>query len=99
MVDTSAKWAPGQLCDGVGGFSDIRVDAPVTIKDEAGKILATTKLASGHAATTQICDFTFSANVEDAKFYQVEVSHRGAVTYSKDDLDRAGWKIATTLGL
>jgi hypothetical protein len=36
--------------------------------------------------------------IPDAKFYQVEVSHRGALTYSPSDLDQCGWKIELTLG-
>jgi hypothetical protein len=36
--------------------------------------------------------------VPDANFYQVEVSHRGAVTYSKDDMDKRQWIIAVELG-
>jgi hypothetical protein len=98
LTDPSAKWGVGNACEGTGGYADIKVGAEVTIKDEAGKILATSTLSKSEAATTQECDFTFTANVEDAKFYQVEVSHRGAVTYSRDDVARQGWRIGMEIG-
>jgi hypothetical protein len=37
-------------------------------------------------------------DAEDADFYSVEVSHRGEITYSRDELEAAGWSIDLTLG-
>jgi hypothetical protein len=33
-----------------------------------------------------------------AKFYSVEVSHRGKIVYSYDDMTKASWKVALSLG-
>jgi hypothetical protein len=76
------------------GYNDITAGAPVVVKDESGKILATGSLGSETS-----CRFPLTVDgIPDAKFYQVEVSHRGALTYSPSDLDQRGWKIELTLG-
>lgn len=36
--------------------------------------------------------------VPAAAFYSVEVSHRGAITYSRADMLASGWTVALTLG-
>jgi hypothetical protein len=86
-------------CQGSGGYADIQTGASIVIKDEGGKILATGTLGDGLALDQFNCSFTFQVtSVPDAKFYQVEVSHRGAITYSRADMDKAGWKVQFTLG-
>lgn len=37
-------------------------------------------------------------NVPDAKFYRVEVSHRGEVTFEHDQLKRNGWLVFLSVG-
>lgn len=89
-------------CSGSGGYDDLTAGAPVTVKNESGSIIATGTLDEGvsdPAYPTVACDFAFTiSNLPDAKFYSVEVSHRGALTYSKDELNAKGWKIAATIG-
>lgn len=43
------------------------------------------------------CQFSFEVEVPDASFYSVEVSHRGAVNYSRADLEAAAWTLDLTL--
>jgi hypothetical protein len=98
LFDTKFGTSIGS-CTGEGGYDDIRAGAAVIVKDESGKVLATGSLGSGKITDPATCEFSFSlADVPDAKFYQIEVSHRGALTYSRDDLDKRGWKVEFTLG-
>ena len=81
-----------------GGYSDIHEGTNVTVRDEAGKILATGALQRGHyEADGCVYDFEVS-DLPDTKFYQVEVSHRGEITYSEDELNASGWNVALELG-
>lgn len=89
----------GGPCTGRQGYADISAGTAVVVKDEAGKVLATGTLGGGHALDQLTCEFPITlTGVADAKFYQIEVAHRGAITYSKEDLDKKGWKIGLTLG-
>ncbi|WP_269810442.1 MULTISPECIES: hypothetical protein [Kineosporia] len=38
------------------------------------------------------------ADVPASDFYQVEVSHRGAVTFSQADLVKQAWSVELSLG-
>jgi hypothetical protein len=85
-------------CEGTGGYSDIRPGAGVTLKDGDGKVLATSFLDSG-SGTANSCSFTFSlANVPEAPFYTVEISHRGQLSYSLSDMKAQDWSLSLTLG-
>lgn len=84
-------------CQGTGGYSDIGEGAQVTIYDDAGKIVGTGHLEHSAVVESSSCTFDFSVEVPDSKpFYQVEVSHRGKITYSAADV-KAG-KVQLSLG-
>jgi hypothetical protein len=84
-------------CEGTGGYTDIREGAPVTLKDAAGTMIATSRLE--HGSSSAPCDFTFAfPNVVEMPFYTVEVSHRGGLTYSLAEMKATGWTFALTLG-
>lgn len=90
-------------CYGRGGYDDIRGGARVTVKNEKGTLIGTGSLESGTwtnlGGGTTGCVFPFTvADVKDADFYQVEVSHRGGLTYSKADLEAKGWVVEASLG-
>jgi hypothetical protein len=86
-------------CHGTGGHSDIRSGMGVTITDEAQEIVATTNLAyDASGSSSSGCAYTFAVLVPDAKFYGVEIGHRGRVTYSREELVARAWIVATTLG-
>lgn len=101
LKDTNASGiaADSKGCYGTGGYSDIGPGASVILRDESGKILASTSLGTGQGGI-HVCEFTFTlADVPDgAKFYVVTVSHRGEISKSHDDLAAAGWSFALTLG-
>lgn len=85
-------------CTGTGGYSDISEGAAVTVKDQDGRIIATSSLGKSHATSTT-CEFQFVITpLPRADFYSIEVSHRGEVTYSKADLQAQDWTVALTLG-
>jgi hypothetical protein len=93
----------GKTCQGTGGFEDIRAGTSVVIHDSAGKIVATGQLDEGAGsdlATSQIaltCRFPFSVqDVPRQKFYGVEVSHRGIVRFSAEQV--ADGPVALSLG-
>ncbi|MEY2422810.1 MAG: hypothetical protein QOI95_2877 [Acidimicrobiaceae bacterium] len=96
----------GGPCTGQGGFNDLRDGAPVVVKDGAGKIVATGQLGAGkrigvNGATTVSTECRFPVTVSGipaSDFYQVEVSRRGAQTYSLADLETATWQVHLTIG-
>jgi hypothetical protein len=88
-------------CYGTGGYSDMAEGADVTVKDGAGKILATGSLGGGTGSISNFassCSFEFTVQVPDADFYTVEVSHRGGVNFSHADLESKGWTVSLSLG-
>jgi hypothetical protein len=92
----------GSACSGTGGYEDLTGGAPVTITNESGAIIATGSLDAGVSDATYptvVCHFAYTiSNVPAAKFYTVEVSHRGGLTYSQEQLDANGWKSDATIG-
>jgi hypothetical protein len=88
----------GHYCSGENGYDDIADGTEVQIANQAGTILATGVLRGG-TGNLDSCDFTFSVpGVPTASFYQIEVSHRGNVTFSKAQLERNHWEADLTLG-
>ncbi|WP_345383275.1 hypothetical protein [Pseudonocardia yuanmonensis] len=77
----------GSACSGSGGYSDVHAGTGVTISNATGAVIATGSLSAGRASSTT-CDFTFTVPDVPAgeDFYQVEVSHRGTLTYTADEL-------------
>ena len=85
-------------CTGSGGYDDIRAGALVVVRDGGGETLATSSLDDGEESGGA-CVFSFEVtDVPDADFYEVEVSHRGGLTWSQQELDDEGWDVALSLG-
>lgn len=82
------------------GYSDVRSGAQVVVANEKGTTIARTGLGEGTLVLTGgiRCEFPFSVKVPKAKFYKVEVSHRGTVEKSYDELQSDGWKVELELG-
>ena len=80
----------GSPCNGSGGYSDIGQGTAVTVHDATGKVVAEGSLDAGKILSGD-CVFTFSvAHVPDSKFYGIEVSHRGTVTFARSEAGFAG---------
>jgi hypothetical protein len=79
---SGGSYNAGRSCQGSGGYSDIAGGASVTVYDAQGVVVATGSLGPG-ASTAGDCVFPISvpAVPDGSNFYQVEVSHRGKVTY------------------
>jgi hypothetical protein len=92
----------GGSCSGTGGYSDLTGGGAVTVKNESGTVIGTGSLDQGVSDTTYptvVCHFSFTiSNLPDAKFYSIEVTHRGALTYSEDQLNSDGWKVDASIG-
>ncbi|MFH9862497.1 hypothetical protein [Streptomyces sp. NPDC017202] len=87
----------GDLCTGTDGYSDIDFGAQVSVTDAAGTLVAKGSLGIGQK-TDLGCEFPFTVDdiTPGSKFYTVEVSHRGGLTQTEDELRAGG--LAFTLG-
>jgi hypothetical protein len=98
LTDSDFNWSVGKACTGSGGYSDISEGADVTVKNESGRIIANATLEAGTGAAGP-CLFPFHVKgVPDAKFYAIEISHRGELRYSKDELAKQNWIVLPSLG-
>ena len=94
----------GGECYGTGGYSDMSEGATVTVRDGEGNVAATSSLSAGTnpgnsgAEVIIVCGFGFTVDVPDEDFYSFEVGSRGAVTYSREDLESKDWKVELSLG-
>lgn len=76
-------------------YPDVAKGAPVTVSDDSGRTLAILRLGGGTYNPDGSCEFRFSGKVEGGgKFYEVEVSNRGATKVSAAGLRH----VALTLG-
>jgi hypothetical protein len=102
-VPTNAP-APTE-CTGFRGYSDMQQGAQVVVKDGSGNVIGTSQLGTGALSNYDptigmgTCTLSFAVdNLPDVPFYSVEVSHRGAQAFSKEQLDSMNWSVAFTLG-
>jgi hypothetical protein len=80
-----------------GGFDDIRTGTQVTVTDASGKVIGTASLTGGTMDATG-CHFKFAVpSIPKSDFYKVEVSHRGALTFSYSELRQRNWTVETKL--
>lgn len=96
----------GSSCTGGrGGYEDISPEAAVTVYDGSGKVIAIAPLGSdcvpgeldGETLNWDANWTTPVPNVPDASIYQVEVSHRGKLTFTKSDLEAKAWTVTASL--
>jgi hypothetical protein len=98
-VDEFLHDTKGDACSGSGGYSDVDFGADVRVRNQNGDLIASSHLEQGHANGLATCVFKFTVkNVRDAGFYSIEVSRRGELSYSKDDMAKNDWKVSATLG-
>jgi hypothetical protein len=94
----NAVGGSGTGCQGTGGYSDIGPGTQVTLKDQSGTILAAGPL--GTPTNSYPCTWTaFLEQVPmDRQFYSLEVSHRGQITKSLQELQSTGYAFDVSLG-
>lgn len=91
--------ATNELCFGTGGYSDIGSGTQVVVRDGNNNVLGIGELEYSEAMTFGAgCTFVFEINVEEARFYQIEMSHRGEMIFTFDDLEEDRWTVFLTLG-
>ncbi|RIK07695.1 MAG: hypothetical protein DCC47_16455 [Acidobacteria bacterium] len=75
-------------CEGEGGCSDMSPAAAVTVSDQSGTLLAKDRL-DGSIDMGDSCIFTFAvADVpRGAAFYEVEISHRGGISFTESEAE------------
>ncbi|GAA3399433.1 hypothetical protein [Pseudarthrobacter polychromogenes] len=87
-IDGVTQYAPGGgECDGTGGYDDITPGAQVVISAE-GKTVGKGELGEGDYDDGW-CKFPFAVSdiKGDSDFYSVEVSNRGTIEYTKEELE------------
>ena len=76
----------GGSCVTYRGFSDIAEGVSVTVRDSSGAIAGVGRLEAGRSSSYG-CTFPFTvADLPRSEFYTVEISHRGEVTFTADDV-------------
>ena len=87
------------------GYADIHAGTPVQVLDgTTGAVLGTAALAGGILHQQPLkgpdddCRFQFSLTVPDRDKYKIEVGKRGAVRFTRDDLEQAHWTTSLTIG-
>ncbi|MGW6983415.1 hypothetical protein ACWGE1_28920 [Streptomyces sp. NPDC054932] len=97
LSDSGGYLTVGTACEGKGGYKDIGAGTEVTVTDAAGKVVAAGSLHEGEiVGRACMLRFTVEGIPEGSKLYRVEVSHRGALTKTEQEL-RDG-DLAFTLG-
>lgn len=85
------------FCTGGGGFDDIRNGASVVVRDQTGVTIATGNIGPGKpdpAFPSVTCVFPFTVlDVPQVAFYEIEVSHRGGVSFSHAELETDNWEV------
>jgi|SRR5829696_8151102 len=99
----------GGECRGTGGYTDLRSGVEVTVSDPAGKVLGTSSLQARPAATDAAgdmplaerrrCAWSFGfRDLPDQPSYEITIGERGAVSYTREELEAAGWTVRVSLG-
>ncbi len=100
----SVNWT-GDSCAGSGGYADFGPGMGVSVKNEKAEIIGTSTTIQGPRVTAAgdnwryACEVDFTVPVPTAKFYSIEVGHRGATTYSFGQLVASKWQLVLTLGV
>lgn len=97
LSDSSLSFEDGESCWGSGGYDDIHDGTQVTVKDGSNDVIGASALKNSTMRSGN-CEFEYSVEVPRANIYQVEVSHRGELTYSHEDLEAQEYNVTATLG-
>ena len=97
----------GKECQGAGGYTDLVEGTPVVVRDGDGEVIGSGRFAAGRGTRTgklggisapSACVFAFTLkHVPDAETYSFEMSHRGGVVYTYDELAANNWRVGAAL--
>jgi hypothetical protein len=84
---TTSDLPMGFACAGIRGYGDIGPGSAVTITDESGTLLAKGAIENSRGDKTS-CMLTFKVFdvPPGAKFYKLEISHRGDMSYTEAEV-------------
>jgi hypothetical protein len=85
-------------CLGLGGYDDVTVGSQIVVRNENDTIIATAMLEPDPTSSDDECQMQFIVDVPDATFYSFEMGRRGAIVYSKQEMEENGWRISLSLG-
>jgi len=84
--------------EGPGEFADLKRGTPVSVKDEAGNLLAIVELSKG-STTLDTCTFAFVAGpLSSASSYTIQVGERPPATLTHEELLARRWQIRFDFG-
>lgn len=98
---SSPPWIVGSTadCSGSGRYSDLRGGADLTIRDGAGRALATVSLGPGTGSPPHTCRFNFSlVDVPDVSVYRLDVGQRRVGSFAYADMQVRDWTVQIVLG-
>ena len=99
LTASGANYKKGKPCHGKGGYDDIRKGTQVTVRDADGTLLGVGDLSAGEAQSKSKCWFFFIVeDLPETNIYAIEISHRGELIYTFDDLEEREWFITPGLG-
>lgn len=86
--DTTASTEPGFACEGARGYDDLSPTTTVRITNGYGSLYAPGTF-TGSAHGNGLCTFFFTVPdvPRGAADYDVEISHRGSVTYAESEVE------------
>ncbi|MCA1823035.1 MAG: hypothetical protein LC640_01960 [Frankia sp.] len=91
----------GQSCRGANvsyGYADIEDGTNVIVEDGGGEVIGTGEL-SGGVVDPLGCKFDWEVtDLPDTSSYSITVSHRGALHYTRSELEDHDWVVSITLG-
>jgi hypothetical protein len=100
-IEGRGPYDVGDPCFGDAGFDDIRSGADVRALDGAGNIVGLGRLSTGaltETETVHVCQFSWTMDVDDAEFYAFEIARRGGPSFSRAELEAAGWTVELSIG-
>lgn len=99
LYDTKLDFQNGESCYGSGGYDDLSQGASVSVRNGSDKIVATTTLSDGTMISGSECEFSYALeSVPKSDIYQVEVSKRGNVPYSYNDIKDKDFVVNLEIG-
>lgn len=85
-------------CAGDGGYDDLRIGTSITVRDGDGAVIANGMFTTAKKTGTT-CTLTATIDdVPEVSFYQFDVSHRGAPSYSLEEMEASNWVVSLSIG-
>ncbi|WP_137725069.1 hypothetical protein [Prescottella subtropica] len=79
----------GFACAGAKGYDDLSPAAAVTVSDESKTLLSKGRMTgSTRSGRTCTFDFTITDVPRGHKFYEVEIAHRGGLSYTESEAEQ-----------